>query len=160
MKAFPCSSCGACCRLVYLNAWFRRNEFLRPDGACKHLAADNTCSIYADRPEACRINGIYEGAGLVNIVPIEVFHDHVIGTSCAPAIMWAGLDLSKIPARNYDTSKMLSAVNGYLAGIGSTFDGGRFPFASGFSLNVGGRQPPVAACVLGFLVAAVFEGGA
>lgn len=32
----------------------------REDGACVHLTSENTCKIYADRPELCNIEKMYE----------------------------------------------------------------------------------------------------
>lgn len=32
----------------------------REDGACIHLAEDNTCKIYDTRPELCRVDAMYE----------------------------------------------------------------------------------------------------
>ena len=48
---FLCSKCGACCRLA--GGKFGLPD--RGDGACSYLNEDNTCSIYNDRPEVCRI---------------------------------------------------------------------------------------------------------
>lgn len=54
---FPCTSCGACCRRVYLVPQFPR-EWLQEDGSCIHLE-NNLCNIYNDRPDFCRVgNGI------------------------------------------------------------------------------------------------------
>ena len=53
MKEFPCTQCGACCR---------RAQNLMPtkeDGTTCVYLKDNKCSIYADRPEICRINSVY-----------------------------------------------------------------------------------------------------
>lgn len=103
---------------------------LAADGACKHLDRfTNACGIYDTRPDVCRINGIYEKAGLVHIVPVELFHDHVIDSTCAPAIAAAGLDPSRVPTRNYSGPRMILAINSYLEGLGSSFDGG-FPGAN------------------------------
>jgi hypothetical protein len=53
MDSFPCNSCGACCRRVRLihPAWPAR-----ADGACVHLAPDNRCAIYENRPPVCRVD--------------------------------------------------------------------------------------------------------
>lgn len=51
MSAFPCSGCGACCLAVspLLPA--------KADGSCLNLGADRkTCTIYADRPDVCRVD--------------------------------------------------------------------------------------------------------
>ena len=52
--SFQCDKCGACCKFVY------GTELDRGDGTCKHLAEDNTCSIYEDRPAICRVDAMYE----------------------------------------------------------------------------------------------------
>ena len=49
---FPCTSCGACCRRVYLVDVSMAKE----NGHCINLNDDNTCNIYDTRPEICRIN--------------------------------------------------------------------------------------------------------
>lgn len=41
---FPCSRCGACCRVIN----------------CQFLTSDNLCSIYAMRPFLCRVDSVYE----------------------------------------------------------------------------------------------------
>lgn len=52
---WECKKCGACCK-------FPPNQFLAPDlwdeekQQCKFLNDDNTCSIYAYRPDICRVN--------------------------------------------------------------------------------------------------------
>lgn len=51
---FPCTKCGACCRRV--DAVADLADLDRGDGACVHLAGDNTCRIYEERPKACRVD--------------------------------------------------------------------------------------------------------
>lgn len=51
---FPCLSCGACCRAVGYSASFPLP--IRADGSCSELLPDNTCAIYATRPEICRVD--------------------------------------------------------------------------------------------------------
>lgn len=60
MDKFPCTSCGACCRLAYL---FGDTVPLDENGACAHLEEQQQdgrktwiCSIYEDRPNICQIN--------------------------------------------------------------------------------------------------------
>lgn len=48
---FPCTKCGACCQGV--SALVGLPE--KPDGSCRYLNPDNTCAIYEDRPDFCRI---------------------------------------------------------------------------------------------------------
>lgn len=62
MTMFPCSGCGACCRRVGYAAQFPR-ELVRPDGSCVHLQG-NLCSIYADRPDVCRVDSMIEAHGM------------------------------------------------------------------------------------------------
>lgn len=53
MDEFPCTKCGACCRRAS-----NFPDFPEPtdeDGVCVHLQDDNTCGIYEDRPDVCRI---------------------------------------------------------------------------------------------------------
>lgn len=49
---WTCIKCGACCEAagLIITSWDRG------DGACESLLRDNTCEIYADRPEVCRVN--------------------------------------------------------------------------------------------------------
>jgi len=53
---FQCSKCGACCRRAGLSGFMPQRE----DGACIYLAEDNTCKIYATRPELCNMDKMYE----------------------------------------------------------------------------------------------------
>lgn len=50
--AFKCWQCGACCRFI----GFKIPEFDRGDKACIHLTEENTCAIYKERPEVCRLD--------------------------------------------------------------------------------------------------------
>lgn len=55
---FPCTACGQCCRLVYLN---EQTAYLnRGDGVCRHFDEQhNLCSIYENRPLVCNIKQYY-----------------------------------------------------------------------------------------------------
>lgn len=53
---FQCSKCGACCRRAGLLGFMPQRE----DGACIHLAEDNSCKIYETRPDICRVEKMYE----------------------------------------------------------------------------------------------------
>lgn len=53
---FQCSKCGACCRRAGQLGLMPKRE----DGACIHLAEDNTCKIYDTRPKVCRVNEMAE----------------------------------------------------------------------------------------------------
>lgn len=35
-------------------------DYNRGDGTCKYLTEENTCSIYADRPQICNTDLMYE----------------------------------------------------------------------------------------------------
>lgn len=58
MTAFPCTQCGLCCQHVHLTD---ETRFLdRGDGACRHLdEAGKRCTIYANRPDICRVDRMY-----------------------------------------------------------------------------------------------------
>ena len=58
MKPFPCTQCGLCCQRVH---WNEQTRFLdRGDGTCRHYDAPNkACSIYAQRPDICRVDRQY-----------------------------------------------------------------------------------------------------
>ena len=53
---FLCSQCGACCKNIAGLGLPHSG-----DGICAYLDRDNnTCSIYEERPEICRVEKIYE----------------------------------------------------------------------------------------------------
>ncbi len=61
LAAFPCTRCGACCWLLATEGTVP----LRADSACAFLSDDNrACTIYADRPELCRVDSMMDGMGL------------------------------------------------------------------------------------------------
>jgi Fe-S-cluster containining protein len=55
---FPCSRCGACCRVAGLV----EESLNRGDGACVHLrgepGGEHSCAVYEDRPDACRVDAL------------------------------------------------------------------------------------------------------
>ena len=55
---FPCSSCGACCRVAFMVPEHLREGVIVPDetGKCVHLKPDNSCDIYETRPKVCRVD--------------------------------------------------------------------------------------------------------
>lgn len=59
LPPFPCTSCGKCCRRVYLS---EKTAYLdRGDGICHHLdESTNLCQIYENRPLVCRIEDYYK----------------------------------------------------------------------------------------------------
>lgn len=56
--SFECDKCGACCRCAAAISKFP--DLDRGDGVCRYLNNDNTCSIYEERPEICRVDDMYE----------------------------------------------------------------------------------------------------
>ena len=59
MKTFPCTQCGLCCEHVSLSP---ETQFLdRGDGTCRHYnGIGKACTIYAQRPDICRVDRQYE----------------------------------------------------------------------------------------------------
>lgn len=60
MSAFPCTSCGACCRRAGLIESWVASGYAEPGGPCKFLTNDNLCAIYETRPDCCRMDATYE----------------------------------------------------------------------------------------------------
>ena len=57
--AFACTQCGACCRRIARIAELAR--FDDGSGICKYLdKSRNLCTIYANRPEICCIDMMFE----------------------------------------------------------------------------------------------------
>lgn len=58
-RVFPCSQCGLCCQHVDLAT---ETQFLnRGDGVCRHYdASGKACTIYAQRPDICRVEQYYD----------------------------------------------------------------------------------------------------
>ena len=56
--SFPCKQCGQCCRQAYLLDELQ--DYNRGDGVCKYLTEENVCSIYANRPNICSVDYMYE----------------------------------------------------------------------------------------------------
>ena len=53
MPDFPCTKCGACCRVAgYVP---ELAHLANSDGACMHLTRENLCAIYENRPRICRV---------------------------------------------------------------------------------------------------------
>lgn len=53
IRKFFCDKCGLCCKAI-------DKTFDRGDGYCKYLTPENTCSIYEDRPDLCRVDKVYD----------------------------------------------------------------------------------------------------
>ncbi len=81
---FPCTRCGACCRSVTFIPQLAHMAW--PDGACRHLTADNLCSIYETRPKLCRVDATcpvgmpLEQWHAMNEVGCDRLHLRVYGT--------------------------------------------------------------------------------
>jgi len=54
MNEFRCDSCGLCCRQVTDGVGLPHKN-----GVCAHLV-DNKCSIYATRPDICRVDRMHK----------------------------------------------------------------------------------------------------
>lgn len=124
IRQFPCTQCGACCKLVWANKYFIDRDMVKDDGSCVNLQPDNSCGIYSTRPEVCNFNAIYEHAGLIQLVPIEIFHDHTISGTCQHAIYSTNTDRSKIPERHYRIGSMEAEVGKYMDSCGSDYKPG------------------------------------
>lgn len=58
IREFPCTQCGLCCQHVNLADETRSLD--RGDGTCKYYSDINkSCTIYADRPDICRVDRQY-----------------------------------------------------------------------------------------------------
>ncbi len=69
-EQFGCVKCGECCR--HASSFPGFPEPLNADGSCSHLTADGLCSIYDNRPDACRVGKFGHAAiGLTQ----EQWHD-------------------------------------------------------------------------------------
>jgi Fe-S-cluster containining protein len=55
MKEFPCTKCGACCKLVPDSALQFFQLPRAKNGGCGHLNDDNSCAIYDTRPDICNV---------------------------------------------------------------------------------------------------------
>ena len=98
---FPCSQCGACCRIVGRIPESVRGDVVKPDkdGVCVHLK-DNECDIYDTRPTICRVDKtkpVWMSMELwytVNLTACDTLHREVYGTERVPLG-----DCHSIPAR-------------------------------------------------------------
>lgn len=56
---FPCSSCGLCCQNI--TDVIELKDFNLGNGVCKHFnLITNSCDIYEDRPDICRVDKMFE----------------------------------------------------------------------------------------------------
>ena len=94
---FLCSQCGACCRNVQ-GSGLPHDE----NGVCLHLNKEtNKCSIYENRPEACRVDKMFENHYKHQMSKKEFF---ILNTkACHALIDKEELDESfKIDTKEYD----------------------------------------------------------
>ena len=64
MTPFPCTSCGVCCRHVdrlHASAAF---PYANTNGVCEKLGSDDRCTVYEDRPLACRVDALGAALGV------------------------------------------------------------------------------------------------
>lgn len=55
---FQCTKCGICCRNI--DKIPELIEFHTGNGVCVHLADNNLCNIYPNRPDICNVDKMYE----------------------------------------------------------------------------------------------------
>lgn len=72
-SVFPCTKCGACCRVLPAKFGKYYGIYTKPDGSCVFLTPDNLCSNYEQRPDVCRIQSDYErNAVCCNLLQIQL----------------------------------------------------------------------------------------
>ncbi len=64
---FPCTKCGACCRLIPDDALKYYNLPRSKHGGCDHILPDNTCKIYDTRPDVCNVKIMWTNVHSKNI---------------------------------------------------------------------------------------------
>ncbi len=60
MTEFPCTKCGACCKLAPDSVLEYYSLPKAEGGGCGHLKEDNTCAIYETRPDVCNVKTRWE----------------------------------------------------------------------------------------------------
>lgn len=85
--SIECIKCGLCCKRAYMIEGFP--EPLNEDGSCSHLAADNTCKIYNDRPLICNSQYLYEHFFNKEVSP-EQYH-RINADACIDLMKEAGM---------------------------------------------------------------------
>ncbi|SET84519.1 hypothetical protein SAMN04487771_105214 [[Clostridium] aminophilum] len=55
---FPCIKCGVCCKNI--NKIHELKDYDTGNGTCVHLTEDNLCDIYAERPDLCNVEKMFE----------------------------------------------------------------------------------------------------
>lgn len=107
---FPCTGCGLCCKQVGKAVAVARililsgseNPYVKDiadfpfgvteSGTCEKLNADNTCSVYNDRPMVCQIDKVWEKHYKHNGVPTK--NEYFISTAmlCNSMMVEANID--------------------------------------------------------------------
>ena len=95
IKKFPCTGCGACCRMIHLSDDIVEREdtthphyfpYTHKEGICENLE-DNKCKIYDTRPLICRIDDLCDYFGYDR----EIYHRENI-KACGRLIDFLGMD--------------------------------------------------------------------
>lgn len=55
---FPCTKCGLCCKNI--DKIPQLSHYHAGDGICFHYNDDVGCTIYANRPDVCRVDEGYQ----------------------------------------------------------------------------------------------------
>lgn len=93
---FPCTGCGACCRVIHhADNIIVRDDPTHPyyfpythkEGVCENLGEDNKCKIYETRPLICRIEDTCEHFGYDKL---DYFQCNIL--SCHELIDNLGMD--------------------------------------------------------------------
>ena len=60
--SFECTQCAGCCTNKNISLFNLKHWGLKKgkNGHCSHLAKDNKCSIYEDRPLICNIEEVFD----------------------------------------------------------------------------------------------------
>lgn len=91
-STFPCTKCGACCKMLHLgDPQMRALIIPGTQGTCRHLQqTDNTCSIYDTRPGICNYHTIFRESGLMQIMSKQEWWEHVADGSCRISVNTRG----------------------------------------------------------------------
>lgn len=104
---FPCTKCGACCKMLDYAPGTLPQDLKLPNGTCRHLQPDNTCGIYETRPLECRMGETYRQSGLVQILTEPQWNAYVAHTSCKFSVETKG---GELPPQGDDISAFRGAV--------------------------------------------------
>lgn len=69
---FKCSRCGLCCQ--HIDMIPELSEYDSGNGKCKYLTKNNLCAIYANRPDICNVDKMYE-INFSNEMTKEAFYE-------------------------------------------------------------------------------------